>query len=1076
MIDKTRLLDSWIMVEQFSEGEFKSSKEFKPLIDIKENYYQNLYEFLQLKVNRKYNNRGLVIYFNIFPFSDVVEELRKRFHIEMEYEDMKIGEKFGFALYFDKVLQLNENKTFYTFSYYLHQNREIISEPEFKEFERNFKKDIAQIFEMEELTESSFNRAFDKLIKKYDVSFKNSKYKLSKNSESDDLNMHSFFVNDLELAKTIQTKNLTAYLQLEKPNRVNLDSKRESSEFNPQAFIDILQPKNYPLGRFPSNTEYALSFMQQVAVNLSCGVDSQDIRSVNGPPGTGKTTLLKDVFADIMVKQMKAVVDCKEKDFKTIKVGDLKIAKLPPSIADGGIVVASSNNGAVQNIVNELPLSSKVDSDLLDDLLNADYFTEVCNELLQSEDENEKDRFWGLVSIQGGKSDNISTLLEALGKMIDFLEKDDFSYAPTADLFFEDYYRKVERYKNFVQNVAEGKRINGTIFVDVINDELKVYQNLRDTKLENAQKYRKIIDEEKNDHSQILNKIANVSSQIKQLEINVKQLEDVQFKSKLFSMFGGNRKQKLIEAQKVLNTKKAELKELQSIENQLSFQYSYDNSNYKSMLDSINKIENEKQEKIKALEETILNMADSIKKNRLDMNIDYEALQLSNPWFEREYRIMQSKLFIYSLEVRKQFLCDNLEHLRTAIEIWNQQDEYKDKKEAIIAAWQWINFAIPIISSTFASFGRMFRNLPENSLGHLFIDEAGQATPQASVGAIYRSKHVMAVGDPSQIKPVVTLPNAVLRLVSEKNNVPLHLLSDVASTQTLVAATSQYGFYKQGSKKADSWIGIPLWVHRRCRYPMFTISNHISYNNMMVQANKKDGKAAWYNVAGKATEKFVEEQAKYLSKKIEELIEKDPTLADEIYVITPFRNVAEKLTARLSKIGFTKKQNNKATNIGTVHTFQGKEAKIVFLVLGADGESTGAARWAVDEANMMNVAATRATEEFYVIGDQKLYLSLKCPVATDTLKIIKGYNHEGDVEIEDKKVGVVSYKGKKYGSSYAYIIDEDGVEYAITSKYFNEHPKLINEIKKGVTIRFTPGEKGEYKNIPAEGVEILNDK
>ena len=29
---------------------------------------------------------------------------------------------------------------------------------------------------------------------------------------------------------------------------------------------------------------------------------------------------------------------------------------------------------------------------------------------------------------------------------------------------------------------------------------------------------------------------------------------------------------------------------------------------------------------------------------------------------------------------------------------------------------------------------------------------------------------------------------------------------------------------------------------------------------MMVQANKKDGKAAWYNVAGKATEKFVEEK------------------------------------------------------------------------------------------------------------------------------------------------------------------------------------------------------------------------
>ena len=48
------------------------------------------------------------------------------------------------------------------------------------------------------------------------------------------------------------------------------------------------------------------------------------------------------------------------------------------------------------------------------------------------------------------------------------------------------------------------------------------------------------------------------------------------------------------------------------------------------------------------------------------------------------------------------------------------------------------------------------------------------------------------------------------------------------------------------------------------------------------------------------------------------------------------------------------------TNVGTVHTFQGKEAPIVFFVLGADRQSSGAARWAVTEANIMNVAATRA--------------------------------------------------------------------------------------------------------------------
>ena len=89
---------------------------------------------------------------------------------------------------------------------------------------------------------------------------------------------------------------------------------------------------------------------------------------------------------------------------------------------------------------------------------------------------------------------------------------------------------------------------------------------------------------------------------------------------------------------------------------------------------------------------------------------------------------------------------------------------------------------------------------------------------------------------------------------------------------------------------------------------------------------------------------------------------------DIIYVISPFSNVAYHLAQELRKIHFTRyDEHGKPTNVGTVHTFQGKETPSVFLVLGADKSSSGVARWAVDEPNMMNVA----TDTYRIIEQYK---------------------------------------------------------------------------------------------------------
>jgi hypothetical protein len=89
------------------------------------------------------------------------------------------------------------------------------------------------------------------------------------------------------------------------------------------------------------------------------------------------------------------------------------------------------------------------------------------------------------------------------------------------------------------------------------------------------------------------------------------------------------------------------------------------------------------------------------------------------------------------------------------------------------------------------------------------------------------------VGDPTQIEPVVVLPDRLTEAVCAQFGVdPVVFNAPGASVQTLDSATAYYGTFetKFGS------IGIPLLVHRRCAEPMFSISNAIAYENLMVQA------------------------------------------------------------------------------------------------------------------------------------------------------------------------------------------------------------------------------------------------
>ena len=308
------------------------------------------------------------------------------------------------------------------------------------------------------------------------------------------------------------------------------------------------------------------------------------------------------------------------------------------------------------------------------------------------------------------------------------------------------------------------------------------------------------------------------------------------------------------------------------------------------------------------------------------------------------------------------------------------------KDDLIKELWATFFIVVPVVSTTFASVNRMFSSLQPETLGWLLVDEAGQAVPQAAVGAIMRSKRAVVVGDPLQIEPVVTLSNTLTEEICGFFGIDsLTYNAPEASVQTLADAASSYcAQFPIGSGHRD--VGSPLLVHRRCDSPMFEISNEIGYANLMVQAKvaqeeeKPLGPSCWYDVVGTTgPDKWCESEATKLVELLSEL--RAANRSADLYVVTPFVIVQDTLRKRLQESGILAgwvddPRKWVSEHIGTVHTVQGREADTVFFVLGAQGSSHGGARnWAGARPNLPNVAVTRAKASLYVIGNRSLWKS-----------------------------------------------------------------------------------------------------
>jgi len=382
--------------------------------------------------------------------------------------------------------------------------------------------------------------------------------------------------------------------------------------------------------------------------------------------------------------------------------------------------------------------------------------------------------------------------------------------------------------------------------------------------------------------------------------------------------------------------------------------------------------------------------------------LEQDDFQIKGLWQDAGLNKLRSELFAAALQLHEAWLaqvCRQNAGFRANIfavsELLSNKRPQDDAH--FLPIWQSLFLMVPVVSSTFASFANQFRGLGPGTLGWVFIDEAGQAVPQAAVGALFRAQRSIIVGDPLQIEPVFAVAIRLIGALSELSPVTAgreYALNNT-SVQRLADRANRFGallIREDGSP--DLFVGSPLRVHCRCIDPMFKVSNRIAYQEKMIFGLKSreqdDGppmrcKSAWIDIKGSVrNNQEVVAQTDFVSELVFRIYQRDRKLPF-LYIISPFKAVAKALKSALGpdewrqKIGNLKPPNKTdltewlKQRIGTVHTFQGKEEDTVTMVLGVDNQTLGAAAWASSKPNLLNVALTRAKRRFFIVGDQTVW-------------------------------------------------------------------------------------------------------
>lgn len=290
----------------------------------------------------------------------------------------------------------------------------------------------------------------------------------------------------------------------------------------------------------------------------------------------------------------------------------------------------------------------------------------------------------------------------------------------------------------------------------------------------------------------------------------------------------------------------------------------------------------------------------------------------------------------------------------------------------------------PIMVSTFYRAPKIFdfydgQGRPlEQGIDLLIVDEAGQVTPEVAAPVFALARRAVVVGDIHQIEPIwgVTPP-------IDNANLAQAGLDPADFTDTPVEVLrADRGSLMEVAQLATCWRagkgGLFLSEHRRSVPTIISYCNELVYGGrLQPKRQAADGlplpALGWAHVdhpsASRGQSRANPGQARaiadWLAERREELeAHYGGPLGEIVGIVTPFAAQRKELRDALWRADL----HGREIEVGTVHTFQGAERPVMLFSAVYSRHDPG--RYFFDRGpNMLNVAVSRARDSFIVFGD-----------------------------------------------------------------------------------------------------------